>query len=311
VAQSLEAALIAASASIAVGAVAAYASAFQGKRTRALQQKLADDQRGLQHGLAQKQHEFDTRLAQFQDALEREAKVEERALDAQQALERFSMPLQLAAEDLGHRISNIRTGSFLVYVDEPNRRREIAVLGTIYRFARFFATLEMLYDQAEFLILERQLRGDSRKESVVQTLAAIGRAFASDRYDLVDDQDLPASQLMIWREEQRAMGELARVGDRDAVVGFATFATRAAGEDARWFANLKNDLEAGAAPESQRLELIQSLLAKLVRLLDRSNSYLVEGEEPEWMREVPTDPATITVPRRREPGSGRSSAVPR
>jgi hypothetical protein len=307
----VEAALIAAAASITVGAVAAYASASQGERTRELQRQLAGDQRDLQQELAARQHEFDTKLAQFQDALEREAKAEERALDAQQALERFKVPLQLAAEDLGHRISNIRTGSFLVYVEQPNQRREIAVLGTVYRFARFFATLEMLYDQAEFLILERQLRGDSRKESVVQTLAGIGKAFASDQYDPVDGEDVRSSRFMIWREEQRAMGELARIPDRDAVVGFATFATKAAAEDARWFANLTRDLEAGGAPHSQRLELIQSLLAKLVRLLDESKTYLVAGEEPEWMRTAAGDPATITAPRRRRRRSGGGDVLSR
>jgi hypothetical protein len=306
----VEAALIAASASITVGAVAAYASAWQGKRTRALQRQLADNQRELQQGLAERQQAFDERLVEFKGALERRAKAEERALDAQQALELFRVPLQHAAEDLGHRISNIRTGSFLAYVEEPNRRQDIAVLGTVYRFARFFATLEMLYDRAEFLSLERQLRGDSRKESVVQTLAAIGRAFASDKYDRVDDQDFLSSKFMIWREEQRAMGELARGRDQDAVVGFATFATRSAGEDARWFANITSDLRAGGAPDSQRLELVQSLLAKLVRLLDEKKSYLVQGEEPEWMREAPTDPVAVTAPRPRRPGSGRGNVAP-
>jgi hypothetical protein len=50
-------------------------------------------------------------------------------------------------------MDNIRTRSFWDYVTEESRRKEIAVLGTAYRFARWFATLEMLYDRAEFLAL--------------------------------------------------------------------------------------------------------------------------------------------------------------
>jgi hypothetical protein len=79
---------------------------------------------------------------------------------------------------------------------------------------------------------------------------------------------LEGARFMIWREEQRAMGEIARDRDRDSVVGFATFATRATGPDARWFTNFVTDLTAGGSLERERLKLIQGLLARLVRLLD-------------------------------------------
>ena len=101
------------------------------------------------------------------------------------------------------------------------------------------------------------------------------------------------------------MGEVARDHGRDAVVGFATFVTRATGPDATWFGIVVADLEQGGALESQRLELIQSLLARLVRLLDPDKSYLVAGkdgdrQEPDWMRQAARDPATITEPRTRK-----------
>lgn len=66
---------------------------------------------------------------------------------------------------------------------------------------------------------------------------------------------------MIWREKQRAMGELALDRDRDAVVGFVTFAARATGGDAKWIAKFIADLKSGSAPGSQRFALIQSLLS--------------------------------------------------
>src|SRR4051794_29646564 len=107
-ADAADSALIAGSASIMVGLIAAYASARQGKRTRELQDKIAKKQRSAQERLAEKQHDFDTTLATFKDELERRAKAEQRALDAQEALELFRLPLQYAAEDLGHRINNVR-----------------------------------------------------------------------------------------------------------------------------------------------------------------------------------------------------------
>jgi hypothetical protein len=256
-ADAVEAALIAGSASITVGLIAAYANARQAERTR-----------GLQLELAKRQQAFETRLEEVKSELERQAKAEEKELDAQEALALFREPLRYAAEDLRHRINNLRAGDFMAYVDQENRRQEIAVLGTAYRFARFFATLEMLYDRAEFMRLERQTSGDSDERSVVETLAEIGSTFADDEHDRADEDDFLSSRFMIWREEQRAMGELAREREQGRVVGFATFAARATGPDAKWFENLIEDLTAGGAPESDRLELIESLLARLVRLLD-------------------------------------------
>jgi hypothetical protein len=70
----------------------------------------------------------------------------------------------------------------------------------------------------------------------------------------------------------------------------------ATGTDARWFTNFVTDLTAGGSLESERLKLIQGLLARLVRLLDPGESNLVENEdweqiEPAWMRQPAPDPA--------------------
>ena len=300
-AQAVEAAIIAGSASITVGLIAAYASAWQGKRTRELQQQLADEQRSSEEKLAETQHDLDKALSEFNVQLERRARAEQQALDAREAFTRVHVPLRNAADDLGHRINNLRTQGFLAYVTEENQRTETAVLGTAYRFARFFATLEMLYDRAEHLRLAVEQRdapsmaGDATSDSMLRTLTEIGITFATDRYDRRDGGDFRSSQFMIWREEQRAMGEIAWDRDRDAVVGFATFATRATGPNATWFRNLVTDLEAGSAPTSKRLELIESLLARLVRLLDSDRSHAIEDEkrenvDPAWMRRARPDP---------------------
>jgi hypothetical protein len=126
----VEAALIAGSASITVGLIAAYASTRQGDRSRKLQRKIADEQRRLQERPAERSRSLTRGSPSLGPSPKRQARAEEKALDAQQALELFRVPLQDAADDLGHRINNIRSDEFLVYVEKENRRQEIAVLGT-------------------------------------------------------------------------------------------------------------------------------------------------------------------------------------
>ena len=171
------------------------------------------------------------------------------------------------------------------------------MLGTVYRLARWLGTLELLYDRAEYSVLERQR--NAGPESVLGILREIGKTFATDRYDRATSH-FTSSKFMIWREEQRAMGEIARAADRQAVVGFATFAARATGADARWFATFIADLESGGADTSQRLKVVQSWLARLVRELDANKSYLdAKGRERSGCRR-----------RRQIPRRSRSPANP-
>jgi hypothetical protein len=236
VADTVQTAAIAAAASVVAGLIAANASARQGDKTRAQQDRLA-----------KQQHAFDERLTRLTSQLERQAKEEERRLDADEALETLRAPLLQAADDLGHRINNIRNEGFLSYQKAANQRQQIAVLGTVYRFARWFGTLELLYDRAEYSVLERQRNACS--ESVLGILRIIGRTFATDRADRATPH-FTSSKFMIWREEQPAMGEIVRDPDRQALVGFATFAARATGTDARWFATFIADLDSGGADTS-------------------------------------------------------------
>src|SRR4051812_16650512 len=122
--QPVETAVIAAAASITVGLIAAYASALQGKRTRQLQRNLATEQRESDDALAQRQHTLDESLEDFKNEITKRTRAEQAALEAEEALELFRVPLQYAAEDLGHRIHNIQGKGFLEYVIVENRRTE-------------------------------------------------------------------------------------------------------------------------------------------------------------------------------------------
>jgi hypothetical protein len=92
---------------------------------------------------------------------------------------------------------------------------------------------------------------------------------------------------MVWREEQRAMGEVVRRERddvRDHCVGFATFADNAIGPDARWFATFTSDLQAEGVADSERLQVLQHKLASLVGLLDDEGRYTDTRSQPDWMR---------------------------
>jgi hypothetical protein len=212
--------------------------------------------------------------------LDREDKEEEQRLGARAQLARYRVPLIDAASDLGHRIDTIRHGQFLAYLEGDHPRRDAALLSTVYRLARYFGTLEILYERVNYLKFER----DQDTRAAAAALADIGRTFASDRYDRAGP--FYTSRLMVWREEQRAMGEIVRRDDDDAgdhCVGFATFATNAAGPDARWFETFMRDLQAGDAASSERLKLLQGKLANLVRMLDDEGRYSDTSSAPTWM----------------------------
>jgi hypothetical protein len=213
--------------------------------------------------------------------LDRENKEKERRLDTRAQLARYRVPLIDAASDLGHRIDNVRHGQFLAYLEGDHPRRDAALLSTVYRLARYFGTLEILYERVNYLKFER----DEDTRAVAAALADIGRTFASDRYDRAGP--FYTSRLMVWREEQRAMGEVVRrdgddIGDH--CVGFATFAANATGPDARWFATFIRDLQADEAAGSKRLKMLEGKLANLVRMLDDEGRYTDASSQPGWMR---------------------------
>ena len=227
-------------------------------------------------------------LEHLRDTLQRAAKAEERRLSAEEELRRLREPLLEAANDLGHRIHNIRAQYFLDYLDAGSGRKDLAIQSTLYRLAKYFRTVEALYEGGNPLRFERA--EDTR--AVAGMLAAIGRTFASDKHDRTDG--FASSRFMIWREEQRAMGDVVRSSsDVDPIyVGFTEFVARLEQGAKRWFARVVDDLESGNAMKSQRLALLQAHLATLVRELDKEHRYALGDEhEPDWLRHSPSTPS--------------------
>lgn len=252
------AALITSSAGFVIAIWSAAWTAYQNRRARELQQDLAAAQSRSQIELEKLKHE-----------LQQSARHEEQSSEAKVELDRYREPLLLAANDLGDRIDNIRNKGFLHYLRAADHRREMALRSTLYRFARFFAQLEALYSNLSFMRFQQA----EDTKVVAGLLADIGRTFASDRLDRAGSPI--RSRFMLWREEQRAIGELMQDGhDNKQVtcIGYSSFVNNY-NDYASWFSTFTEDLESGDASKSERLARLQSLLAQLVIQLDMERVY--------------------------------------
>jgi hypothetical protein len=194
----------------------------------------------------------------------------ERREAAQAELDRYREPLLSAADEIGNRIDVIRNEYFFIYLDTD--RHEHAILSTLYRFAQYFAWTEILYGHSGHL----RLAASKRTATVSETLARIASTLADDRYDRTDRRDCTTSQLGIWREEQRAIGELMRgCNTVPECIGYSAFVDIYQDRYAKWFAAFASQLEfafrprpAAKANGSDRLDQLQGLLAKLLVELD-------------------------------------------
>jgi hypothetical protein len=219
--------------------------------------------RKVQLDLSEAQHASGEELEKLKYRLQQQTQEEERRAQETVQLARFREPLLDAAEELRHRLRNIREDGFLIYLQGP--RRDHAIFTTFFRLARYFGVLEMLYAQVNYL----KFQTATETKAVAELLANIGRTFASDEYDRTNGFE--TSRFMIWREEQRAMGEAAidQADDqRNDLVGYAAFVQRLEGGASKWFASFKEDLEHADAVPSTRFERLHVLLSQLVGRLD-------------------------------------------
>jgi hypothetical protein len=210
---------------------------------------------------------------------------EQRRLAARERLDAFREPLLTAVDDLGSRINNIRNDAFGAYLNGGERERT-AVLGTLFRFAQFFGWTEVLYGSGGRLRFE----SDASTRVVADTLFRIRKALASDDYDRLREHDFRTTRLMIWQEEQRAIGELMQVdAATPRCVSFDSFVTDYEARYARWFETFASELRQPSVPDSNRLAKLQDELAQLVRELDVDAILVRIGTggaitEPRWAR---------------------------
>ena len=195
---------------------------------------------------------------------DRAQKLEERKASAKVELDRIREPLILAALQLAERIDNMRLRNFLQIYLTPSagRRREIARTSTLYRFARYWCIVQMLYDNVAL----HKLRDDEATRQVESMIDQIASAFTNDTYD--------GRRFMVWRDEQRAIAEKMRTAATPlGSIGYATFVEQYDDTFAPWFASFEQDLDGPAARGSVRLNVLQHKLAMLARQLDTEEAY--------------------------------------
>jgi hypothetical protein len=225
---------------------------------------------GVSAVVAVRQNRADAKLEETKSELE--AKMHERTtmfdreVEAADVLARYREPLAAAAFDLQSRLYNILCKDFLaLYADDPVRSEE-AVTTTLFRLAQYFGWTEILRRDIQFLAFPEA--DDTRKVAHLQS--QISKCFLTH---------VSGRAMMIWSDEQRALGELMIVEEHGKVLcmGYANFRGQCAGPFAPWVERLRGELRDPAA--SARLHDAQHALCELVETLDADRVRYTEDLE--------------------------------
>jgi hypothetical protein len=187
--------------------------------------------------------------------------------DAKKALDNYREPLLAAAFELQARIYNILRLKFVeIYIAEDSAgKRDAAINSTLYVFAQFFGWREIIRQEVQYLRFPRH----GQTEKTARLLAGIDETFLASQY---------GHQFMIWRVEQRGMGErmIATADSKRSCLGYALFLEQYSTMQA-WLQPLEHDLKHLDDDGRKRLTDLQHQLLDLVRQLDAEHRrYSVE-----------------------------------
>ena len=191
--------------------------------------------------------------------------------DRTELIRRYRDPLLRSAYDLQSRLWNIVRQRFLdvYYINGGASERSYAVGNTLYVIGEFFAWIEILRRDLQFL----DLGEESMSKRLVDLIEEIRDKFSRD--------DIEGRVFRVFRGEQRAIGEVMSItsssttGDppRPEAMGYASFTANLETPDlARWFSDLKEDIEDrltnGDRHDETRLIVVQRALIDLLEFLD-------------------------------------------
>jgi hypothetical protein len=178
--------------------------------------------------------------------------------DARKVLDTYRGPLVDASYELQARLYNILSLRFAdEYIKDSTQDKQAAAIhSTLYVFAQFFGSRELIRGEIQYLRFSRH----QRTRRVSQLIWEIGEEFLANSY---------GPQFMLWRVEQRGLGErmISAVNGRATCLGYAAFVEQRATMD-EWLKPLERDLENLDDGGRRRLTRIQHLLLELVRELD-------------------------------------------
>ena len=178
--------------------------------------------------------------------------------DAKKVLDNYREPLIAASFELQSRLYNILQLRFVEkYIsDEKAGKRNAAIESTLYVFTQFFGWREIIRREVQYLRFSR----DRQTREIGQLLRDIGETFLADKY---------GSHFMIWRAEQRGIGErmIESVNGRMTCLGYASFIERRSTMD-EWLLPIEHHLGDLNDGGRKRLTDLQHKLVELVRRLD-------------------------------------------
>jgi hypothetical protein len=184
-----------------------------------------------------------------------------RRREAEAVLAKYREPLIAAAYELQGRLYNILELKFLekYYRDGDDAQRRYAVQNTLYVIGQYFAWSEILRREIQFL----SFTDSARSRAVAERQLGIVEAFQSD-------EDALGRPFLVWRGEQRAIGELMIEPDADPArcIGYASFLECGEASFTQWFSRLEGDIDEIARVHNARLFEIQHALVDLIEELD-------------------------------------------
>lgn len=207
-----------------------------------------------------------TKLAKMHIDSEEKRREKDRKRAARELRDQVLAPLVHACFELQSRLYNICQQNFLAVLDlsDSMRDRDYAVEHTLYVFGQFLAYQEIVRRSVRALRLD--------EESETQHLNSL---LARTAHVLLNN--VLGDEFMIWRGEQRAIGEIMIVelsnGDLSALA-YSTFVEKLPSMN-RWFSPLRADLLALASdvtPAKPRLIRLQHALVDLIEFLDPKGS---------------------------------------
>jgi hypothetical protein len=198
--------------------------------------------------VAVRQSRMDERLARLNRQLDAEVRAEE-------VLTRYRQPLAAAAFDLQARLHNVlRLGFVETFGGDHPLGRE-AARTTLFRFAQYFGWSEIVRRDVQFL----SFADDDESREVARLQARISEHFLDSG---------TGHAMMIWRDEQRAIGERMIVEEHGTVLcmGYARFSDCCDTLFGPWLERLWRELPEPSA--HARLRNVQHALLDLVEQLD-------------------------------------------
>lgn len=193
---------------------------------------------------------------------ERQRKMSEE-LQNLMTVRRLRSPVLSASVQLRSRISNILDAGFLEQYGNAHQR--YIVESTAFAVCEVFGWAEALRRDRDYYILVDE---DGIHE-LETGLAAMGRAFSTDT---IRTEGGGCASMMIWRMQQRAMGEimLGPAAPHNGVIGYTTFvAALRNGDWDDWLRPLCNDIEAAVEDPSQISPRLAAVAAAIDEMMVR------------------------------------------